>query len=68
MDQWSLTILIFNSAGILLMLGALAVLVFGAAKNGPDSSFGTAAVVWMGWVVIGAAGALTGWGIWRLVM
>jgi hypothetical protein len=62
-----LTILIFNVAGILLMLGGLVVLVFGAADNRPDHRPGAAAVVWMGWALIGAAAALAGWGIWRLV-
>jgi hypothetical protein len=62
-----LTILIFNIAGILLMLGGLVVLVFGGANSRADHRLGAAAVVSMGWALIGAAAALAGWAIWRLV-
>jgi hypothetical protein len=60
-------ILIFNCAGILLLLGALTVLVFGAGSDGSPDRPDAAIVVWAGWGVIGAAAVLAGCGLWRVV-
>ena len=53
-----MNILIFNLAGILLLLGGLVVLVFGAGSDSSPDSPDAAIVVWAGWGVIGAAAAL----------
>jgi hypothetical protein len=60
-------ILIFNLAGILLLLGGLVVLVFGAGSDSSPDSPDAAILVWAGWGVIGAAAALAVWGLCRIV-
>ena len=62
-----MNILIFNLAGILLLLGGLVVLVFGADSDSSPDSPDAAIVVWAGWGVIGAAAALAVWGLCRIV-